>query len=199
MKINASSQVDYLRENLSKLATDCQPLWHPLGFVSCVIRDEPRDRLVRVHYWPKDERRTKNPDWPIHTHVYDLSSLVLMGRVRDMQYRKKRGSEYAVYSVSYKDSDSSISRTGQDLSIELSVDQYHVAGQEYLVPVGSFHQTMVPPDESALTLVVLSNFQDKAPLVLGQPGNQSYPYNRIAFDRGTFWRTVEHTIAKRIS
>lgn len=197
MKTDASTQVDFLRENFSVLAASCQPLWHPLGFVSCVIRDEPRCLVVRVHYWPKHERRTKNPDWPIHTHVYDLSSLVLMGRVRDVQYREKSGSEYAVYSVSYKDADSSIGRTDRDLSIELSVDQYHVAGEQYFVPVGSFHQTMVPSDETALTLVALSSFQDKVPLVLGQPGDQSYPYNRIPFDQETFWSTVEQALAKR--
>jgi len=120
-----------------------------------------------------------------------------MGRVRDVQYREKSGSEYAVYSVSYKDADSSIGRTDRDLSIELSVDQYHVAGEQYFVPVGSFHQTMVPSDETALTLVALSSFQDKVPLVLGQPGDQSYPYNRIPFDQETFWSTVEQALAKR--
>ena len=193
MRIRASSQIDYLRDNISTLTKTCEPFWHPLGFVSCVIRDEP-DCRVRVHYWPKGERRPKKPDWPIHTHVYDLSSLVLMGRVRDMQYREKIGSDFSVYSVSYSGDDSSITNVRRKLSVDLLVNQYHVAGEEYSIPVGSFHQTYVPEEESAVTLVALSNFQHTEPLVLGTPGDQSYPYIRTPFDNTRFWTCVDKAV-----
>lgn len=194
MKVSASSQIDYLRENLSKLASVHEPLWHPLGFVSCVIRDEPGRSVVRVHCWPKDERRPKRPDWPIHTHVYDLSSLVLAGRVRDLQYGTKSGDEYAIYSVSYEKDGSAISSTGRDTSLILQADHYHSTGEEYFVPAGSFHQTYVPQDESAITLVAQSNFQRTTPLVLGFYGSRAEPYNREGFDKTFFWKQVEQAV-----
>lgn len=190
MKISASSQLAFLRENLLSFAETCTPLWHPLGFVSCEILNDPGNIIVRVHYWPKGERRTKNPDWPIHTHVYDLSSLVLMGRVRDQQFREKQGSEYAVFSVSYSGENSAISWTGRNVAAELLVDEYHAAGEEYTVSVGTFHQTHVPQEETAATLVVQSNFQHSDPLVLGQASDQKYPYDRLPFDREQFWTSV---------
>ena len=101
MKTEASSFVPYLASDLPHLRRTCTPLWHPLGFVSCVIKDDANEATVRVHYWPKGERRVKNPDWPIHTHTYDLSSFILAGRIRDLQYRVRSGEALTVYEVSY--------------------------------------------------------------------------------------------------
>jgi hypothetical protein len=195
MRISASSQLAYLRENLFHLSCTCVPLWHPLGFVSCLVRSELDHFAVRVHYWPKNERRPKRPDWPIHTHVYDLSSLVLMGRVRDVQFREKTGLEHAVYSVSYDGDDSAISDTGQHLSIEAQIDDYHSVGEEYFVPKGTFHCTYVSRTEFALTLVALSNFEKASPLVLGQSGRESEPYGRQPFDKEVFWHHVHEAFA----
>ncbi len=195
MKTNASSQLPYLRETISQLASTAQPLWHPLGFVSCVIRNKEKQNTTRVHYWPKNERRCKNPDWPIHTHAYDLSSLVLEGGVRDIQYRQKAGSKYAIYSVSYVGHDSSITRSDQYTSIETLVDKFREVGEEYSVPMGAFHQTLVPIDEMAVTLVVLSNFGNADPLVLGAAAEKSYPYDRVQFNKLVFWNRVRDAIS----
>lgn len=194
MTIRVLSQIEYLRQNFSKLADTCVPLWHPLGFISCQIRNEPGYCTARIHYWPKGERRPKQPDWPIHTHAYDLSSLVLIGRVRDMQYRERKGSQYTVYAVSYVGDDSSIVSTGRTLAIETCVDQYHAQGEEYRVPIGSFHQTYVSKNESAVTIVALSNFQRTDPLVLGHPSRESYPYARMSFDKDIFWKRIDQAI-----
>lgn len=87
MKAEFSDTLNFLHENLENFSSTLVPLWHPLGFVSCVIDELPSSHVVRVHYWPKSQRRVKNPDWPIHTHTYRLRSLVLAGEVRDIQYR----------------------------------------------------------------------------------------------------------------
>jgi hypothetical protein len=193
MKIDVRSQLPYLRENFSALNSRAQPLWHPLGFVSCIIRDEEK-YTTRVHYWPKNERRHKNPNWPIHTHAYVLDSLVLEGRVRDIQYRQGEGSEYTIYSVSYSDQNSTIDRTDQHISIEYLVDDVRESGEEYSVPIGTFHQTLVPTNESAITLVVISRFGSVNPLVLGAAENESYPYDRVEYDKLVFWNRVRRAI-----
>ena len=194
MKINAKSQLSYLRENLNVIAATCQPLWHPLGFVSCIIRDESEEYIARVHYWPKSRRRPKKPNWPIHTHTYHLSSYIVDGRVRDIQYYLKEGVEYAVYSVSYSGDNSEVLPTDKFVSIEKVVDTYREKGEEYSVPVSNFHQTKVPLYESAVTLVVLSDFTSAKPFVLGNPGEKSYSYERAEFDKKAFWSKIGKVI-----
>lgn len=196
MRTSASSFLAYLSENIFQLEERCVPLWHPLGFVSCVIRGELGQYVVRVHYWPRDERRVKNPDWPIHTHVYALSSFVLSGVVRDLQYGLVPGDQYVIYRVRYYGGDSEIVRTNKCTGIEVASDQLRKGGEQYWVEQGVFHQTQVPREKSAVTLVVLSDLKDEAPLVLGTPQEQRYPYERIAFDRQRFWRAVEEAVSE---
>ena len=190
MKIRAQSQIPYLRDNLSHLASICVPRWHPLGFVSCVISKQDEEFITRVHYWPKFDRRTKNPQWPIHSHAYDLSSYILEGSVRDIQYQQTEGTDYTVYSVSYGGNDSAINISHKQISIKKVVDQVRNVGEEYSVAVGSLHQTKVSLGESAVSLVVTSNFSDVVPIVLGQPGEERYPYDRVEFDRFVFWKRI---------
>jgi len=194
MRIDASSKLNFLRENISELAVSAQPLWHPLGFTSCVIQDIPNVLKARIHYWPKNERRVKNPNWPIHTHVYELSSLILHGCVRDIQYDLLEGEEHKVYSVSYSGENSAIEQTDRRLSISSSVDSVRSIGDEYHVPAGVFHQSVVPREKTAITLVVLSNFSDCKPEVLGNDGDQSYPYERKPYDRSIFWDQVNKAL-----
>src|SRR4051794_32516353 len=107
MKIEAASFIAYLSKEIPLLEVTCAPLWHPLGFVSCVIKESKGDHVVRLHYWPKGERRVKNPDWPIHTHSYHLSSYVLCGVVRDLQYQRSSG-DRSIYAVKYFEGGSEI-------------------------------------------------------------------------------------------
>ena len=194
MKIEAKSQLEFLRENIREISVMRQPLWHPLGFVSCVVRDESEKYIARIHYWPKSERRPKKPNWPIHTHTYHLSSYIVDGRVRDIQYCLNEGTEYAVYSVSYLEDNSEIFPTNQFNSARKIVDVVREKGEEYSVPIGLFHQTKVPLNESSITLVVLSNFTNSEPSVLGKPGGKSYSYERTFFDKTAFWNRIGNVI-----
>ena len=196
MKTDTYSQLSFLRDNFSKVSLESQPLWHPLGFVSCIVREEGRTYTTRLHYWPKYERRTKSPNWPIHTHAYDLSSLILDGRIYDIQYKLVAGSGYAIYSVEYFGESSTINYTNEKASIAKVTDGVHVAGEEYSIPIGSFHETRVPMDECAVSLVVLSNFSDRRPLVLGRGEGQRYRYDRAAFDKTIFWTRMGEVIRK---
>lgn len=189
MKIEAKDFINYLENNLSDLRSTCSPLWHPLGFVSCIIKEE-KDYVIRVHYWPNGERRVKNPDWPIHTHSYNLSSYVINGGVQDLQYKKNVTGEHIIYSVRYFEGGSEIIQTENTMGIDVLVDEVRCAGEQYNVALDTFHQSVVPFDRSAVTIVALSSFSDDAPLVLGAPGQDSYPYDRTSFDKEEFWIEV---------
>lgn len=194
MKASAQFALPFLRRELYRLKRDCVPLWHPLGFVSCVIYEEPRLLTVRVHYWPLGKRRVKNPNWPIHTHCYDLSSLVLAGCVRDIQYDVRTGDSYTVYKVNYYEGGSEIVDTYSSVRILETVNKVRAAGEQYVVNRGIYHQTLVQKDDCAVTVVVLSNFGGEAPRVLGMSAAVRYPYDRRPFDKDCFWGAVTRAL-----
>lgn len=194
MKINALDYFSFLENHINLLSENTIPLWHPLGFVSCVIYSVKGEYDIRVHFWPKGERRTKNPDWPIHTHSYALSSVVLKGRVRDLQYKVVDGSDHSAYKVNYFDGGSEIVKTGTTMALKESVNTIHETGEQYTVEQGIFHQSCVDLDQKAVTLVALSEMTRNAPLVLGSDADARYPYERLPFDRELFWTEVKEAI-----
>ena len=158
---------------------------------------------MRVHLWPKGERRVKNPDWPIHTHSYFLSSIVLQGNIRDIQYNSIEGGQNVVYSVSYFEGGSEITQTAEKVGVVPLVDELRCEGDSYEVDLDVFHQSVVPVDRSAVTLVALSKFTDSPPLVLGSPAEEKYPYDRTPYDKDLFWGeatgVVKDTLIKRVN
>lgn len=194
MEASVRSALPFLRRELPRLKRDFVPLWHPLGFVSCIIYEESKFLTIRVHYWPPGKRRVKNPDWPIHTHCYDLSSLILLGCVQDIQYGTRTGDSYTVYNVNYYEGGSEIVDTRSNISLVETVNETRVAGEQYVVNRGIYHQTLVQKNECAVTVVVLSNFSEEAPKVLGTSAAVRYPYDRRPFDKYCFWGAVTRAL-----
>jgi hypothetical protein len=194
MRIEARHFSGWVADNIEELSRQCIPLWHPLGFVSTVVAKVEGSHTLRLHYWPKNDRRTKNPDWPIHTHSYHLSSLVLAGKIEDRQYELEAGSQYCVYEVRYIGGDSEILKTDRTTSIAKVDCHFHSPGTQYTVERGVFHQSRVAIEDTAVTLVAMSENSSDSPLVLGTPGDIRYPYDRTSFDPLTFWAAVRSTL-----
>lgn len=199
MKTETLHALNFLHENFDHLSSNLVPLWHPLGFVSCVIYELPSSHVIRVHYWPKGERRVKNPDWPIHTHTYRLRSLILAGEVRDLQYSVRPGREWCVYSVNYYSGGSEIVRTPHEVDAIAEVDEFRRSGNHYEVPRGVYHQTLVPHEQSAATLVLLTDHGSDTPKVLGSKLAERYPYDRIPFDRHQFWDGIRDAMEHQLT
>ena len=199
MRTEIPDMLSFLRENFGALSAELVPLWHPLGFVSCVIHEVSSSHIARVHDWPEGERRVKNPDWPIHTHTYKLHSLVLAGAVRDLQYRVQPGTEWCEYSVSYYSGGSEIVRTSNEVDTFVEVDELRRSGSRYEVPRGVYHQTLVPGDQSAVTLVLLTDHSSEAPKVLGSKLAERYPYDRVPFDRERFWSAIKEALENQLT
>jgi len=199
MRIEFADLLEFISKNFEELSSELIPLWHPLGFVSCVVEEVPSSHTVRLHYWPKGERRVKNPDWPIHTHSYVLTSLVLSGQVRDLQYRTIPGSQSWIYSVNYFKGGSEIVRTSEAVELLSKTDEIRISGEQYKVPRGVFHQTEVPIDKSAVTLVVLTDHGVEAPMVLGAKQAEKYPYDRVPFDSNCFWNAIHEALTYHLT
>lgn len=187
------SRLIWLRQRLSGFV-DIQPYWHPLGFVSCLLHKDDIE-VVRLHYWPANDRRPKTPNWPIHTHIFDLKSTILMGQLRDRQYRLIHGNASTVYAVRYDGIHSTIVPTDRQTDIAVTLDR-PAQGHQYCIAAGTFHETLVGIADETLTLAVCTNFEAADPLVLGRAGDVSYPYQRATFDSTKFWARVELALAE---
>ena len=200
MQTNFSELLKFISQNIDTFSSNLVPLWHPLGFVSCVIEDIPSNNTIRLHYWPKGMRRVKNPDWPIHTHSYTLNSLILRGKVRNLQYRTVSGVGKWIYLVNYFEGGSEIIRTEDETQVIIESDEVRYCGEQYQVPRGTFHQTHVPINEIAVTIVVLSDYSEEHPKVLGDYKlSKKYPYDRIPFDQIHFWNEVREALNLHLS
>lgn len=174
-----------------------QPLWHPLGFVGCFL-SPARDTSVRIHYWPKGERRPKQPHWPIHTHAFGLTSTVLLGAVTDRRYATREGANFAPYGIDYIDDEGRESRLAEGnglLEATCVEEQTYQAGASYHVPMNTFHTSDVRLDDEAVTIVTVSKVQSSGCIVLGAPRTETVGYERSPFDRDLFWRKVANAFS----
>lgn len=74
------------------------------------------------------------------------------------------------------------------------MDELRRSGTHYEVPRGVYHQTLVPYEKSAITLVLLTDHGSEAPKVLGSKLAERYPYDRISFDHHRFWSAIREAM-----
>ena len=164
----------------SRLADGAEGSWHPYGFhVSRLL--EQGAAAVRLHVWPAGRRRRQVPDWPIHSHPWQLQSHVLCGSLRNIAYGVSDGGSAAahrLYTVAYDGSYSVLRRTSTRVSTTLLHTERQTAGGWYDVPEGSFHATEVDQGFSA-TIVLTVRTGSEQPFVVGdEDGNAEYRFER---------------------
>jgi hypothetical protein len=174
-------------EGLARIITavaaniDIRPSWHPLGFVHCELA-RVGGSIYRLHLWPFRERRPKTPDWPIHNHVFDLTSKVLAGVITNREYSvcEKDDGGHSLYSVEYALNGSRIVRTETSVDVRLIHECSYERGGRYCVKRGQFHSSHVAFLAFAATLVKTSDHRNESPLVVGgtQDCESEYSYYR---------------------
>ena len=155
-----------LAEELPRMVRSTQPMWHPLGFVSATLLKHETGTL-KIHLWPQGERRSKSPDWPIHDHSFHISSRVLIGSIGSIKYNVAAGITHRRYSVAYSGDDSTLQPTEELLSCVECDQSVMQAGTRYELPIGTYHENIVPTNELALTLVLKSGSIESPPNVIG--------------------------------
>jgi hypothetical protein len=169
----------------SWLSADVEGAWHPNGFAVFHLRAEPDLGDLRLHVWPTARRVALEGQPAIHSHPWDLCSLVLVGRYDDILYD---ANEVAPGEVSPL-------RRVQRFELELGapgrgdrvypVDRWYVpavrerraieAGEVHYLPAGQLHQATVPTAAFVSTLL-LTSAPRKAVQLLGDGsfGDRTY-------------------------
>ena len=156
-------------------ARGAAPTWHPTGFMVAKLWDGEAGAL-RLHVWPADDRCYGDPLWPVHDHVWPLSSHVLVGRIhcRSAEIVPDPDGDHRRYVVDYGvGARSRLKRYGGAVRLRLSSVRRVAAGGGYDVAAGCFHTSSGPPGQLAATLVAVGAPERDRPFVLGPPDGPS--------------------------
>ncbi len=155
--------------------------WHPLGFL--VVRlGEVSSGQLRLHVWTTQARPTQLPNWPIHTHIFELHSHILVGAVINDWYEVQPGpsGRSRLYEVAYRGTTSTMKASPTYVDCVRTLRKSFVAGASYVVDRGQYHATEVADGRFAATIVVAGNPVDAAPMVVGsRDGDGVYTYERV--------------------
>lgn len=183
----------WLRHNRDK-AISAVPFWHPLGFVNCTIQEEA-NISVRVHYWPKGDRRPKRPAWPIHTHTYTLESVVLDGEILDRQYAREIGAEFEEFAVEYLTGQSELHDCGRSTNVRCVAERRYFQGDKYIIAPDILHESIVPLGNEAITMVTCIGELRGSPIVLGRHHEAPLPYAVERFPQEIFWTRIYQALS----
>ncbi|MEM9319666.1 MAG: hypothetical protein AAGA70_11765, partial [Pseudomonadota bacterium] len=138
-----------------------------------------------THVWLPYSRLRQEPDWPPHSHNSDLFSLLLIGEIENHEWNWQSNpmSKEVLYEVGYQENRSMILKTDEfGRTTDLSITKFE-QGQSYYVPKGQFHASEVASDQTAVTLVLLSETKVGNSIVVGsRDGASSYTFDRNAVD-----------------
>jgi hypothetical protein len=160
--------------------------WHPNGFAVFHLGEVDHLGRLRLHAWPSGQRIALEGQPAVHSHPWDLCSLVLTGRYQDVIYEARE-----VFPNEGKASEDHLQRFELELGepgagdrvypvdrwfAPVSVDTRGVtAGDVHQLPAGRLHRAIIPPDEFVATLVLTSQPRGEVQLLgNGSFGDRTY-------------------------
>lgn len=128
---------------------------HPLGFLRLPLTNPNRlAEGLYLHVWPEGGLAKQEPASPIHCHVFDLESRVLLGALINLEYQVRINSdgEFRLLEAVYEGQQSARIPTHISANCYLTGERVYEAGQVYTLPKGTFHETRVL-NEPVVTLM----------------------------------------------
>jgi hypothetical protein len=115
---------------------------HPLGFLISELPVPPDGTRRRVHVWPSDYLARSDQHGSIHTHTWELTSAVVAGRVKNLQFGVQEGGDYDVAKVEYMSTDKTELRpVSRCVSPILFRETETGPGFAYTERAGDYHST----------------------------------------------------------
>ncbi|USH04374.1 hypothetical protein K6Q96_21800 [Grimontia kaedaensis] len=153
--------------------------WHPLGFMMATLLDEGREK-IRLHLWTNTFDKAQKPTWLIHDHKFDLTSWVLSGSIKNIEYKDLALPEtHQLYSVSYSSTGSVLTKLDKVYSLAVDKTQEVNEGEAYRISAGTFHQSLSLSSKTTVTICHTTDKKNTPPLVIGDiDGMEQYYYQR---------------------
>jgi hypothetical protein len=139
---------------------------HPLGFLQTGFVEDTTE--YRLNIWGTSLGRTKSPNWQIHTHRFNFSSSIVVGRLIETQYAvtDDASGDFEVYCVEYSAGNSRLRDTGRRVRARVAAEGMYRSGQSYDVDARVYHRSELASD-LAVTLMCIGEPVVTLPNVLG--------------------------------
>ncbi|GAA3233465.1 hypothetical protein [Actinocorallia longicatena] len=124
---------------------------HPLGFL-CLPVERTGRHGVCVHVWSPDLPASPPATSTWHCHSWDLTSLLLYGRLGNVLARVADGRDYRVFEVASRDDADELKATSRTVRAVPSDGGTFGAGEVYALPSGVFHRTVTEGEAATVAL-----------------------------------------------
>jgi hypothetical protein len=166
--------------------------WHPNGFAVFHAGEVEGLGRMRLHVWARDQRVTLDGQPAIHSHPWDLCSLVLAGCYEDTIYRAEEFSAPGPgllqgYQIRFGAASEGDATNPLPIWYRLTASEQRgvATGQCHRLAAGVLHATHVPHSSFAATLVLTSRAVDLEKLLLiGDVAFGAQTYVRPAVSTG---------------
>ena len=163
--------LNFIKQNLKEFKITK----HPLGFIYIEL-GHFESTIYRFHIWPKNIRYTQIPNWPIHNHIYNLQSIVLSGKLKQIEYEIIIDNEgdNKLFSVDYN----SQGTIKKDLKKRIKLIRRNITNliqyNSYSFQKDLYHSIHVPKNMLSATFVKTSNIDNlKKPIVVSSEMNSN--------------------------
>lgn len=170
----------------SALSNSKSARWHPNGFMVFRLDEVSEGDLRgsrRVHIWPGGVERKEMPGHPtIHSHDWELQSLVLAGKYSDVIFEISTDAPALLtHAVKYDaETGDSIEPTGDGIRlVQREVRDVH-AGDCHHMDVGVPHETLVPMSETVVTHVMMGPRHVDGMMLAGEAAFTAKSFTRPA-------------------
>ena len=202
----------YLRKNVDAVIEQFsrgawEGTWHPNGFAVFHVANVEELGHVRLHVWARGIRVKLDAQPEVHSHPWDLCSLVISGTYMDTLYRAEQRDQagpglfrgYDVKLGTAGEGDELVAREGWYATDV--VDQRVVkCGEVHVIPAGALHATTVDVTGFAATLLMTSDQVDRSRLVLIGGGEfDTNPYIRPVVTENELKIMLQDVLSQRCS
>ena len=164
--------------------------WNPVGFMVFPLGLHETLGSLRLHFWPRGERKVSAHRPNIHNHAWHLASKVLRGVYRDTLFTVQEAHEnetegtLGVYTSRFTSSGTDILSTSGQRAFALPYNRRLIpAGNVHDIEAGTYHLPNIRADELVATLVVDSPAMDLHTRVLINEDSEEISRQRIVASR----------------
>ena len=183
-------------------ASGSRPRVHGNGFIQLDLT-----KLTRLHVWGDARIPRQTVASPIHDHVFDFDSTIIVGRLINVIYKfvPKVFSDFEIYVPETREGEDTILKptgmTGYPDPIHANMVQWRSLLPRYRMAHSVFHEIFAP--EPSATIMVKEDMsvaqrQERIARVLvptsGKPDNK---FTRYETNEDLLWRIIEDTLALR--
>jgi len=164
------------------LKADVEVQRHPLGFVALSWALSPA-RVVRLHLWSREFDWAQSEELQIHDHTFAFTSAVLLGEVRNDEYRLEMDdySGRSLFSTDYSAGQSHLKLQSRGVVPAITSSDAYKAGRFYSVSPGVLHRTTLLSEVGLTALAARYDTASKAGARVIGPDAQA----ELDFDRST--------------